>query len=417
MERRSLLSLLGTGKIAPVEAAAVSCLSDSILATTGATKDEVIHDWYEALPTLSTITETSIGRIGIIILPWFQSDLYSNASDLLDLIVEALELARQIGARVVSFTGLLPSATEYGQAVASRIAGRPDLPKITTGHATIAATVALTVRRILEESGRELKGERVGFLGLGSIGTAALRLLLRCLPHPAEIILCDIYSKLNSLESVRKGLVDELNFRGSVRVLETTAGVQDEFYNSTLIVGATNVPEVLDFGKVKSGTLIVDDRRPQCFKAKDAVQRFLAERDILFTEGDSLQSPDTVRQTKYLPPQAERKLGPIWGETLALYDPFRITGCVLSSLLSFRFEGLKPTLGPINDREPSLHYQKLISLGFQAAGLHCEDFVLPQEQIQSFRRHFGRPQRIGQHSNGSMTPFASEGAGTLEQDG
>ena len=219
IEHRSLLSLLSTGKIAPVDSAALGYLSDSILSGTEITREEVIHDWYEDLPTLSAIMETSLGRIGIITLPRFRSELYQDTNGLLDLIVEALELARQVGARAVSMTGLIPSATEYGVAVAKAIAGREDLPRITTGHATTAATVILAIKRILEESGRDLRHERVGFLGLGSIGRTVLRLMLRSLPHPAEITLCDLYSKLDSLEEIRKELVNELDFRGPVKVV------------------------------------------------------------------------------------------------------------------------------------------------------------------------------------------------------
>ena len=388
IEHRSLLSLLGTGKIPPVDSVAVGCLSDSILAGTDVSKEEVIHEWYEALPTLSAVTQTSMGRIGTIVLPCFRSQIYNHATVLSGLVVEALELARQIGARTVSLTGLIPSATEYGQSVARRISGRHELPKFTTGHATIAATVALSILRILEESGRDLRLERVGFLGMGSIGKTVLRLMLRCLPHPAEFTLCDIYSTINLLESVQKDLKGELGFKGPIKVFRVTDGMPSEFYNCSLLVGATNVAEVLDLERVKPGTLIVDDRRPQCFKAEDAVRRFLSKGDILFTEGDTLQSPTVITQLKYIPRQALQRLGRP-AEAFTRFNPFRIHGCVLSSLLSARYDDLRPTIGFANDRDSWLHYQKLSSLGFQAAGPHCEQFVFQQEQIRNFRARFG----------------------------
>ncbi len=389
IERRSLLSLLSTGKIAPVDSAALGYLPDSILVNTEVTKREVIHDWYDDLPTLSAITATSLGRIGIITLPRFRSELYHDSDSLLALIVEALELAQRIGARTVSMTGLIPSATEYGYAVAKAIAGREDLPRITTGHATTAATVTLAIKRILEESGRDLRHERVGFLGLGSIGRTVLRLMLRSLPHPAEITLCDLYSKLDSLEEIRKKLVNELDFNGPVKVVGATNGLPKGFYHSTLIVGATNVPEVLDIGLVKEGTLIVDDSGPHCFKTEDAMQRFLDRKDILFSEGGSLLSPDPVTQLRFLPQEAEHRAGHFYRKVFANFNPFRITGCVFSSLLCSLYDELEPTVGLADDRESLLHYQKLISLGFRAADLHCEGRVLPQENIRNFHRRFG----------------------------
>ena len=390
IERRSLLSLLGTGKIAPVDAVAVNCLPNLLLAGNPVSKDEVINDWYEGLPALNAITETSLGRIGIITIPRFRSDIYVNAEDLVDLIVEALELAHRIGARAVSFTGLIPSATEYGHAVARRIVGRPDLPMITTGHATTAAAVVLAVRRILEESGRNLTRERIGFLGLGSIGTATLRLLLRCLPHPAEIILCDIYSKMFSLESIKKDLVDGLSFKGLIRTASVTSRVPREFYDASLIVGATNVPEVLDLDLVKGGTLIVDDSAPHCFNTGEAVQRFLTHGDILFCEGGTLKSPDSVTQLRHIDQRSEQKAARFYNELIARFRPNRITGCVLSSLLSARFETAEPTLGLVDDVAALQHYRQLEALGFRAYDLHCDSYLVPQAGIGSFSRRFGR---------------------------
>jgi len=389
IEHRSLLSLLSTGKIAPVDSVALGYLSDSILSGTKITREEVIHDWYEDLPTLSAIMETSLGRIGIITLPRFRSELYQDTTALLDLIIEALELARQVGARAVSMTGLIPSATGYGVAVAKAIAGREELPRITTGHATTAATVILAIKRILEESGRDLRHERVGFLGLGSIGRTVLRLMLRSLPHPAEITLCDLYSKLDSLEGIRKELVNELDFRGSVKVFGATIGLPKEFYHSTLTIGATNVPEVLDLGLVREGTLIVDDSGPHCFNTEDAMRRFLDQEDILFSEGGTLHSPHPVTQLRYLPQQAEHRAEPFYRKFFANFNPFRITGCVFSSLLCSLYDELKPTVGLADDHESLLHYQKLVSLGFRSADLHCEGKFLPQENIRNFQRRFG----------------------------
>ena len=74
---------------------------------------------------------------------------------------------------------------------------------------TTCAAVVLNIRRILREAGRNLGQERVGFLGLGSIGLSSLYLMLHCLPHPREILLCDVYNKLDFLENLRQDLIRE----------------------------------------------------------------------------------------------------------------------------------------------------------------------------------------------------------------
>jgi predicted amino acid dehydrogenase len=390
IERRPLLSLFATGKIAPVHAAALGYLPSDLLQDTGLSRSEVIRRWCDDLPTLSTVMETSLGRIAVIRLPRFSFELYNDQQDLVRTIVEALEIAARIGARTVSLAGLLPSATDYGRAVATAISGRKDLPTISTGHATTASTVVLTIRRILEEGGRNLARERVGFLGMGSIGPASLRLMLKCLPHPVEIILCDVYRKLDSLETIRQELVSELGFRGAVRILESRAEIPPELYDATLIIGATNVPEILDINRVTSGTMIVDDSAPHCFTLRDAIQRFRGHEDILFTEGGVLRLPHPIDQLRYLSLSAEQVMNPAGREAFARHNPFQIGGCVFSGLLSSCFEDLEPTVGLVDGSSCLRHYERLGQLGFQAADLHGQGYVLPEESIRNFRARFGR---------------------------
>src|SRR5262249_61046261 len=106
---------------------------------------------------------------------------------------------------------------------------------------------------------------RVGLVGVGSVGAASLRALIRCLPHPAEIRLCDVYSKRVSLLDLRRELTEELGYRGPVHVLESRGTVPPGLYESSLLVGATNVPDVLDVDPLAPGTLLVDDSSPHCF--------------------------------------------------------------------------------------------------------------------------------------------------------
>ena len=225
--------------------------------------------------------ETSLGRIAVILVPRFGSELYNDPVDLVNMVREASKFAGQIGARVVSLTGLIPSATDYGCSIATGQPSSNELPAITTGHATTVSVVALTIEKIARLAGRELHEERIGFLGLGSIGTATLSLMLRCLPHPAEITLCDLHRSVNT-ERARE-LVRNAGFQGTVRIMESRPCVPADFYESTLIVGATNVPEVLDVRQIRPGTMIVDDSGPHCYSVPEAIRRLETEQDILFT--------------------------------------------------------------------------------------------------------------------------------------
>jgi len=389
IERRSLLSLLSAGKIQPVDAAALSYLSEDFFQHMGLSPDAALYDWFDELPCVFGINETHLGRIANIGLPRLRSRLYDDQSDLVSLILDALEISHRIGARVVSLTGLLPSATNYGQAVAEVISANDRYPLVTTGHATTVSTVVMTIERILREAGKSLAEEKVAFLGLGSIGYTTLRLMLHSLPHPKSITLCDIYSKLDHLKSIRDDLIHDLKFAGSIRIVESKGEVPREVYAAGLIVGATNVPDVLNIEQIRPGTVIVDDSGPHCFNPDEAVQRFKADEDILFTAGGVLRLPEPFQRTLYLPQRVQEQMPPAVLDAISRYNPVNLGGCVLSGLLTARYENLTPTIGVVDDASSKSHYQVLQGLGYQAAALQCRGYTLPEESVRKFRKRFG----------------------------
>ncbi len=393
IESRPLLGLFAIGKFGPIDAAtfgslSVPGLSPALLQALQISREEIIHEWYDNMPVFDELLETHLGNTAIITLPWFDDQLYQNQAALVASIVEGLELARQLGARVVSLAGLIPSATGYGQAIRAAIGNRTDLPAISTGHATTTAAVVLTISRMLAESGRNLSNEHVAFLGLGSIGLASLRLTLQCLPHPRMITLCDIYQRRVDLERIEQEVRCDQNYQGNIRIVESRGAVPAELYTATMIVGATNVPDILDIHRLQPGSLIVDDSAPHCFNPQLAIQRFEAQQDILFSEGGVLHLPRQIRTTRYLPRIAQRVLPEHIQHLFAWHNPYEITGCILSGLLSARFAHLHPTVGYIDLATSVQHYHLLTESGVQGAGLHCEDYILPAVLIEQFRRRF-----------------------------
>ena len=394
IEHRAVLPLIVSGSLAPVDSAVLSYLPAAAIEpgasdTAMLSRADLLHDWYDNLPGIDEVLTTHLGRIALITLPRFDDQLYDTPDELIKSMVRGLDLAAQIGARVVSLAGLLPSATNYGRRLAAAVEGRSDLPLITTGHATTAATVVMAIRRILAESGRHFAGERVGYLGLGSIGLATLRLALCCLPHPRELILCDLYSKYDSMVRIEQELVDVFGFRGPIRIIAAPGEIPPEFYSATTIIGATNVPDVLDIGRVNPGTLIVDDSWPHCFNARSVIARFAQRGDVLFTEGGVLQAPKAISTLRYLPRALERSLPAPYRAAVTWHQPHEITGCILSSLLTARFAQISPTLGYVDAATCQQHFVVLDELGFQGARLHCDYYVLPEPIIAAFRQRFG----------------------------
>jgi len=379
IERRPLLTLFAAGKLAPVEAAALGYL-DRI----GPERDALLRARSADMPLFTDVIETALGRIAIILLPRFDDELYNDPQDFVARTIDALHMARLLGARAVSLTGLIPSATEYGRAIVANSAYTAVLPAVTTGHAATSAAVILTVKRILRESARQLERERVGVLGLGSIGLTSLRLLLSTLPHPETLLLCDLYDKRDVLENARREIVRDFGFTGEVQIVAARREVPTAFYAASLILGATNAADVLDVAQVQPGTLIVDDSSPRCFSSETALRRLHTDGDILFTEGGVLKSPTPIGQTTYLPES--------WSDPLIGYarrDVHDITGCILAGLLAARFDNLAPTVGPVTVVESVQHYYKLRALGFEAADLHSDQYTLSPHLIDGFRQRFG----------------------------
>ena len=388
LEPRSLSGLIAEGLMAPVEAAALGYLLETEFA--GASHEAVLRDLFEGQPVLTDVLETAWGRTALFILPLYASTLYTEEGRLIELCIQALRMAKLAGARVASLTGLLPSATGYGEILLEALGGRGDVPAITTGHATTCASVVLAIKRILAESNRDLSRERVGFLGLGSVGLATLRLMLAALPHPQELLLCDLYSRHDALGRARAEVEGGFGFHGAVRLLEAdAAALPASFYEATLVVGATNVPDVLDVGRVKPGTLLVDDSGPHCFDARRAIARFEARGDILFTEGGALAAAQPITQVSYLPPAWAQVAGDVERTRLGCRDPHEIMGCVFSGVLSARFADLTPTVGLVDAETGKQHYTRLAALGLEAAPLACDGYRLAADRIGAFRRSFG----------------------------
>ena len=388
---RSLLRLVQTGEIEPIHAAAFLSIPVNVLSA-GVTRAQV-RELFGNKPYWLNLLETCIGRLGLFFLPLFDDELYLDESRTVAAVLEACEMARQAGARTAALTGLIPSATDYARSVAAAAAGRGDMPAITTGHAVTCSAVVLAIERILEEAGRTIENESVGFLGAGSIGTAVLRLMMRRLPHPKRILLCDVFGAESRLDELRRSLRGEFDYGGDVGIAASREGVASEIYSSTLIVGATNVPNLLDATRLNPGTLIVDDPAPHCFHPGDAIERLRRHGDILFTEGGLLRLPEPVRQSFSVNAsmlqsmRAEKMQALNW---VGQDDPNEAMGCMLSALLSTRYSELEPTLGLIDWRTAERHYLKLKELGIGSADLHCEGFRLPPGTIRGFHDRYSR---------------------------
>ena len=373
IEPKEISELIMQGTLPKIDSAALSYIPNDSKIFTESHK-----------PILYNYMTTSLGNIGVFALPITGMDLYREKENLLLLCAEAIEQAEMLGAKVVSLTGLIPSATNYGKEIIDQINSKI---QITTGHATTAASVILSIERLLCESNRDIYNEHIVVLGLGSVGTAVTELLLALYPKIKKITICDIYKKSNYLHKLQQKF--KKKFNGDISVIYSEINkLPEEVYKSTLIIGATNVADIIDLNLLQPGTLIIDDSGPHCFSKEQAISRLQKNGDILFTEGGVVNSKVPLYKHIYLPEYISSAiLNQYYQHFLSENE---ITGCILSGLLTEKFYNLSPTIGPVNCDESIKHYHLLKKNQYQGAILHCDDYVIPKEKVELFKLQYGK---------------------------
>ena len=321
-------------------------------------------------------------------LPCFESDFYKNPESVKAPTLAALKMAGTAGAKTVSLTGVIPSTMDHGRTIASWVEGEEGIPAITTGDATRAATIVKSVEGILAEAKRDITGETVTVVGLGSIGFGTLRLMLDVLDHPKHLILCDPYLTDDQMSRIRDQVRDA-GFKGQVDIVKNGGALPPEVYDASLVIASSNLPGVLSIDSLKEGTLVVDYSFPPVFRLDTAIKRFTTDHDILFTTGGELKMPDVVGETIYLPDELEEMDDAVqmsFMKFLGSRDKQEITGCVLVSLLTGLGEDVEPTLGPLDNDDALAHYEYLDELGVTPAKLQMTGFFLPEEGVEEFRQ-------------------------------
>lgn len=321
--------------------------------------------------------KTSLGNIGVFALPIRNIELYSRKDRLLSICGSTINKLKNLGVRVVSLTGLIPSATNYGLDILSTVNNGI---QITTGHATTVASMVLSLERLLNECDRDIQNENIAIIGIGSIGSAFSETLLMLYPKIVRLVLCDIYEKRDSLQRFKGRLASKYNSK--IEILFSTAKeLPESFYDATLVIGATNVKDVVDVKKLKPGTLLLDDSSPHCFSEEHAIKRLKSTADILFTEGGILESEEEMEKSTL-------KLANVFESNFNRHFNHKkeITGCILSSLLTDKCCELTATLDKVDSMECIKHYHKLKEYGFKGARIQLSDYEIPQELIDSYLR-------------------------------
>jgi hypothetical protein len=308
-------------------------------------------------------------------------------------LIAAMKMASEAGARTVSLTGVIPSTTNHGRTIAKWLEGEKNLPAITTGDATRSATIVKSVQGILKEADRRITEETLSVVGLGSIGFGTVRLMLDVMEHPKRLILCDPYQTDDQMSRCRDQIRDA-GYQGQIDIVKNGGALPPEVYEASMVVASSNLPGVLNIKSLRPGTLVVDYSFPPVFRVDEAIKRFATTGDILVTTGGELRMPGVVGETIYLPEEVEDLDEGVQGafmKFLGSRDRHEITGCVLVSLLTGMKEGVKPTVGLLQNEDAVAHFGFLEEFGVIPARLQMTGYFLPDEGVKTFRESRTNP--------------------------
>lgn len=323
---------------------------------------------------------TPLGDSGLIALPHFADELSAiPQAELHQTIQQAMQQATALGARCIALAGMLPAHTRYGYALLATEQNRAQ-PALTTGHSTTVVAVVKTIQAALAATGQDLSTLAVGCLGVGSIGSAALQLLLKVGGHPATLTLCDVVGSGDRLRTLAATLHQKFDYQGHVHIIEVDDHLPTELYAVDLLIGATSRPNLLHVAQLTPGTIVVDDSFPACLDVEQAIERMRRRQDILVTGGGLLHC-GAIQRTLYLPTQ-NTTLGQLIAGQL---HPDAIASCQLEALLWSAHPGLPLTHGVATLAPAQQYWAAAEATGISAAPLHLRDFRIGEALLQQMK--------------------------------
>jgi len=367
----------------PLDSIAFAEVYDDFAEKIGVSADFLINKIMKNKPFLYSVLDTMYGRIGVVLLPVKNKEVYISDS-LLSIINEGISFAKSCGAKCASLTGLLPSATDYGNDIVqyARENGNSSF-SLTTGHGSTIAAIVINIESILYQVKRNINKEVVSYVGLGSIGILTLNLMLLTLSHPKKIILCDLFSRRVDLEKIRDSLIINFGYDGEIHIAvgyDSNGHLPRIIYDeATLIIGATNVPNIVSTKLLKPGTIIIDDSAPHIFDLESCLSRFKNKKDILVLQAGKVTLPITISSILN-----DLEHSAIY-ETKTCDNRNEIMGCTFGSILPLVSIKTCCTIGLVDLQIANAYYVFFLKEKVSASSLQCGQYYYTTQDLYEFQ--------------------------------
>jgi len=350
--------------------------------------NEVINAFIESLfpngkPRLLEIEKTIYGHAGIVFLPYAADDLFQLGKDkFLDLMMEALLVASNHGAKNISLAGNLASRTNYAFSVLEKLAASKAHDKeisITTGHSCTVVSVVKTIEKLVTELDLDIQNLTVGVAGYGSIGQASLDLLIDKLGVPKKIIIADLAHQIPQLNDKIEGL--KKRYRNTIEIIGVADAIPKEFYEAQLMIGSSSKGKILKVDHFLPGTILADDSFPHIVDTKDAIKRMKDRKDILIVGAGKINVGPNERTFVDLPFSDEmiRKI-------LKKFGDEGLPGCLAESVLMSYDKALPSTIGLVTTRNAQKYWDRMTVLNIDSVSFHLEGFEVGRSLMEGLKK-------------------------------
>ncbi len=213
----------------------------------------------------------------IIGLPMTARQMLDNRELAQKRVIQAINKAEKLGARIVGLGALTSSVTGGGELIKDKVN-----IKIISGHAYTAHTVTSYVFKAINEFALDKEKIQIAIVGAaGSIGSTCAYVLSQ--KGVKKILLMDLERKKDNLRKLILKL-KELESRIDV---STSYDVHD-IKNADIVIAATNAPETLIRpDDLKPGAIVVDDAQPTDISPEVMRKR----KDVMIVDGGVLSAP------------------------------------------------------------------------------------------------------------------------------
>jgi predicted amino acid dehydrogenase len=213
----------------------------------------------------------------LIGIPMTAKQMMENRELAKEKIIQAINKAEKLGARIVGLGALTSSVTNGGEEIKDKVN-----IKVTPGHAYTTYTVSSYVLKAVSEFSLDKNDLTLGIVGAaGSIGSSCAQYLAK--KGIKNFILIDQERKNPRLQK----LLEKLNAINPDLKISVSHKIND-VKNADIVITATNAAEALVKPEdLKYNAIIIDDAQPSDISPEVANER----RDVLIIDGGVVATP------------------------------------------------------------------------------------------------------------------------------